>query len=130
MQVFNRISIVETRLDSLQNLAYNLEIEKMEKLIEMHRFEFSMTQLDSKPLNKELIQHQPIKLTLMHAKNEAIRLINQPTASSKPVKPKKRLILSLAFLLGLFISVLSAFFLEYFKNYKNRKDEKSEINIQ
>lgn len=130
LQVFNRISFLETRLDSLQSLAYTLEIEKMEKLKEMNSVEFSMTQLDSKPLNKELIQHQPIKATFTRAKNGAIRLITQPTASSQPVKPKKRLILSLAFLSGLLISLLSVFFLEYFKNYKNREYEKSEINIQ
>src|SRR3989339_15389 len=72
LQVFNRISILETRLDSLQDLAYNLEIEKMKKLLEMNSVEFSMTQLDSNPLNKELIQHQPINGTLTQAKNETI----------------------------------------------------------
>jgi uncharacterized protein involved in exopolysaccharide biosynthesis len=127
LQVFNRISILETRLDSYENLVYNLE---MEKLREMNSVAFIMTQLDSNHLNEELIQHQPIKGTLTQAKNEAIRLINQPTASSQPVKPKKKRILSLAFLSGLLISLLSIFFLEYFKNYKNRGYEKSEINIQ
>ncbi|MFX0196257.1 MAG: GNVR domain-containing protein, partial [Candidatus Hodarchaeota archaeon] len=42
-----------------------------------------------------------------------IEIIQEPTVSYKPVKPKKLLNTAIAGILGLFISVFASFFVEY-----------------
>ena len=49
---------------------------------------------------------------------ENMRFIQEPQASIYPIKPKKKLNIALAFVLGLFISVFLAFFIEYLQKAK------------
>ena len=49
---------------------------------------------------------------------ENIKLIQSPEPSLYPIKPKKKLNVMLAFVVGLFFSVLLAFFLEYLQKMK------------
>jgi len=51
---------------------------------------------------------------------EPIEIIQEPTVSHKPVKPKKRLNAIIAGILGLFISVFGAFFTEYISVRKEK----------
>ena len=50
-----------------------------------------------------------------------IKILQPPTASSHPVKPKIKLNVILALVAGLFIMLFLAFFLEYMSKYKSRK---------
>ena len=50
---------------------------------------------------------------------ENIRLIQKPQASIYPIKPKKKLNIVLAFVVGLFVSVFVAFFIEYLQKTKS-----------
>lgn len=67
---------------------------------------------------------------------ESIRLIQPPQSSIYPIKPKKKLNVMLAFVIGLFVSVFLAFFIEYLqkmKGYSNSMpttDQRSSIENQ
>jgi LPS O-antigen subunit length determinant protein (WzzB/FepE family) len=50
---------------------------------------------------------------------ENIRLIQEPESSIYPIKPKKKLNIALAFVVGLFVSVFVAFFMDYLQKAKS-----------
>jgi len=47
--------------------------------------------------------------------NEALKIIQKPTSSSRPIQPKIKLNILLACVVGLFLSVFLAFFIEYIR---------------
>ena len=51
-----------------------------------------------------------------------IQIIKQPKASPSPIKPKTRLNVMLAGVVGLFLTVFLAFFVEYISKYNSRED--------
>ena len=53
-----------------------------------------------------------------------IQIIKSPKPSSSPIKPKTRLNVMLAGVVGLFLTVFLAFFVEYISKYKSREDER------
>jgi len=67
---------------------------------------------------------------------ENIKLIQPPQRSIYPIKPKKKLNVILAFVIGLFVSIFLAFFIEYLqkmKGYPNSmptEDQRSSIENQ
>ena len=61
----------------------------------------------------ETMKSEMERLRIMKESIENMRLIQEPQASIYPIKPKKKLNIVLAFVLGLFISVFLAFFIEY-----------------
>ncbi len=52
-----------------------------------------------------------------------IQIIKQPKAGPSPIKPKTRLNVMLAGVVGLFLTVFLAFFVEYISKYRVREDE-------
>lgn len=54
---------------------------------------------------------------------ENIKLIQPPQSSIYPIKPKKKLNVMLAFVIGLFISIFLAFFLEYLQKMRSVSDK-------
>jgi uncharacterized protein involved in exopolysaccharide biosynthesis len=52
-----------------------------------------------------------------------IQIIKQPKGSPSPIKPKTRLNVMLAGVVGLFLTVFLAFFVEYISKYNSREDE-------
>lgn len=53
-----------------------------------------------------------------------IQIIKPPKSSESPIKPKTRLNVMLAAVVGLFLTVFLAFFVEYISKYKGREDER------
>ncbi len=53
-----------------------------------------------------------------------IQIIKPPERSLRPIKPKTRLNVMLAGVMGLFLTVFLAFFVEYISKYKSREDER------
>ncbi|MBU0732679.1 MAG: hypothetical protein KKG10_00835, partial [Proteobacteria bacterium] len=53
-----------------------------------------------------------------------IQIIKAPKSSLSPIKPKTRLNVMLAGVVGLFLTVFLAFFVEYISKYKSREDER------
>ena len=53
-----------------------------------------------------------------------IQIIKTPKSSLSPIKPKTRLNVMLAGVVGLFLTVFLAFFVEYISKYKSREDER------
>lgn len=52
--------------------------------------------------------------------HEEMQFISGPTVSKKPVKPKKTLMVAIGFILGLFISIVLAFFLDWWLSNKRK----------
>ena len=53
-----------------------------------------------------------------------IQIIKTPKSSLSPIKPKTRLNVMLAGVVGLFLTIFLAFFVEYISKYRARKDER------
>jgi len=64
----------------------------------------------------ETLKPQLDKLRTKKQSIENIKLIQKPQSSINPVKPKKKLNVMLAFVLGLFVSIFLSFFIEYIRN--------------
>ena len=52
-----------------------------------------------------------------------IQIVKRPKSSPSPIKPKTRLNVMLAGVVGLFLTVFLAFFVEYISKYNSREDE-------
>ena len=63
--------------------------------------------------NIETMKSEMGSLKIKRESMENIKLIQPPQSSLYPIKPKKILNITLAFVIGLIISVILAFFLEY-----------------
>jgi len=81
-----------------QNMVHSNDLnERLSRL--MTEIEKTRSEADVLQIKKESIEN--------------IRLIQEPESSIYPVKPKKKLNIALAFVVGLFVSVFLAFFIEY-----------------
>ena len=96
-------------------------------------------------LNKQLstlmnaIETMKSNIEMVKIKKQAIeniKLIQQPQSSIYPIKPKKKLNVMLAFVVGLFVSIFLAFFMEYIQKMKvhpnsiSTKDQRSSFENQ
>ena len=96
-------------------------------------------------LNKQLstlmnaIETMKSNIEMVKIKKQAIeniKLIQQPQSSIYPIKPKKKLNVMLAFVIGLFVSIFLAFFMEYIQKMKvhpnsiSTKDQRSSFENQ
>lgn len=87
-----------------QNMAHNNDLNK--RLGElMAKIEEMKSEIETFKIKKNSIEN--------------IRLIQPPQSSIYPIKPKKKLNIALAFVVGLFISVFLAFFTEYLQKAKS-----------
>ena len=95
---------LETDIDKLGKDIDNINTE-IERL-NLNKTEGLQTKIDDIKLNID-------RLSLQKDLIENIKIIQAPKASLWPIKPKKKLNVILAFVIGLFISIFLAFFLEY-----------------
>jgi len=86
------------KIENLKSNIRDLETDKKYKLEEIENLKFK----------KNSIQN--------------IQIIKPPKASPSPIKPKKRLNVMLAGVVGLFLTVFLAFFVEYISKYRSRED--------
>ncbi len=68
--------------------------------------------------NIEKLKSEMETLKIKKQSIENIKLIQPPQSSIYPIKPKKKLNVILAFVVGLFLSIFLAFFLEYLQKMK------------
>jgi len=87
---------------------YTIEISK--KQTELNKVKDKIFALKSKRTDIEL-STSPLKI-------QATKLVGKPVILDKPVKPKKALIVIIAFITGLMLSIFIALFIEFLENQK------------
>ena len=97
---------------SLEN-SYRQEIDNCATRKEDEKFEF-------KELNRQLDQLLEDIKGLEFKKNSVqnIEILQPPTASPRPIKPKTKLSVVLAIVVGLFAMIFLTFFLEYIQRHR------------
>jgi LPS O-antigen subunit length determinant protein (WzzB/FepE family) len=134
---FNIIVFLESKLDRVHALEYNLQMLLLNKQNQIAtNFKIYNTLLNNKIkvqnqyfLNKKNIDLMISKLENnkdseqrnIHQKALAVEILKPPDDLSNSVKPRKKLIIFLSFASSLFISIFCAFLFEYFRNYNKGK---------
>lgn len=110
LDVGRKKAMASSRTDAMSVLLYSNEIQNQQ--IYLNSLQEKLKQLEAEALGADL-RIDNLRLTLSQLK--ATNLVKPPTVSERPVKPKKSLIVALAFMLGLLGTTLLAFVLEYFE---------------
>lgn len=102
------------------------EIEKLKKEIndikmEIKRLKIQKTEGLQTKINDVEIEIERLRIKKSYTEN--IQVINEPEASKFPIKPKKRLIVTLAGVAAFFLSIFLAFFIEYLQKFKQKEME-------
>ncbi len=103
-------AMASSRTDAMSVLLYSNEIQGQQ--IYLNTLQEKLKQLEAEALGADL-RIDNLRLTLSQLK--ATNVVKPPTVSERPVKPKKSLIVVMAFMLGLLGTTLLAFLLEYFE---------------
>ncbi len=129
----NNASLAALRLAQIQGLEYKISANKI-KLIDMKSNKEKILTSTLPSLGRKLDELKQINLASFHEKYKLIKLSMQPhnyyntaiigeiITQNKPVKPKKKLIVIVAFITGLMLSVFLAFFLEFIGGMKKEED--------
>jgi capsular polysaccharide biosynthesis protein len=51
-----------------------------------------------------------------------IQVLQSPTSSHRPIKPKPKVAVVVGFLVGLFIMIMMTFFIEYISQHRRKKE--------
>ena len=125
----NDASLAALRLAQIQGLEYKISANKM-KLIDLHSQKQEILTSTLPELKRKQEKLQKIDLTKLFEKKKLIKLSMQPhnyentkvvgsiIIQDKPVKPKKSLIVIVAFITGLILAIFLAFFLEFLQGMK------------
>ncbi len=119
------IKKTKTKLDRLEKNINKLSVANSlpEKRLNIERLNLQFSLLK----NVFISLYREYEIAKLQEKKEtlAFDVIDEPYIPKKPVKPKKKLILAVAGVSGLFLGVFLAFFIEWIENVKrehNRKD--------
>jgi len=115
-----------SKVENLQSDIKDLEAQK-ESLIKQTQYKVESMQSEIKDLEseRELIL-QGIKSIEFRKKNiQNIQIVRQPQASRSPIKPKTRLNVMLAGVVGMFLTIFLSFFVEYVSKYRKREADAS-----
>ena len=93
------------------NQINDYKLKKENQLIEIQHY--------TREIDKKIIEINKLQTQKENIQN--IQILEPPSKSQYPVRPKTKLNVIFALLIGLFLMMLFSFFLEYFRNYKNRK---------
>ena len=94
---------------------YNLQISSLERGLENYKIEINSLE---NTIESYYAQINSLKASLSNIK--ATRVVKSPTISKFPIKPRKRLNMAIAGILGLFLGVFLAFGLEWWQRSKTR----------
>ncbi|MFZ0484796.1 MAG: hypothetical protein WAL93_15520, partial [Desulfobacterales bacterium] len=110
------------RIEEVTGKIKDLQNEK-EKLIKQIQYKVKEIESDIKDLEaKKNLGFEQIKNLQFKKDNiQNIQILQPPTPSSYPVRPKKKLNVILALVAGLFLMLFLAFFLEYLGKFKKSK---------
>ncbi len=111
------------KIDNLKSDIKDLKAQK-ESLGKQTKYKVETIKSEIKDLESEkkyiLAEIKSIEFRKNNIQN--IQIIKPPKPSLSPIKPKIRLNVMLAAVVGLFLTVFLAFFVEYISKYKNRED--------
>jgi len=106
---------IETSKNQIKDLKSQKEQLKKQTKYEMDNLKTKIEDLDN--MKKDVL----VKVRDLQFKNDNIQniqILQPPISSPFPIKPKKKLIVMLAGVIGLFLSLFLAFLLEYISKYK------------
>ncbi len=130
----NEASLAALRLAQIQGLEYKISENEI-KLIDFNTQKQKALSTTLPDLARELEQLKKINLVELQEKRKLTTLSMQPhnyhntevvgniITQNKPVKPKKKLIVIVAFITGLMLSIFLAFFLEFLRGTKEEASE-------
>jgi LPS O-antigen subunit length determinant protein (WzzB/FepE family) len=102
-------------LNTLRNTADQIKGDIVGLELDIEKLQTALKDLDSR---KRYILEEINDLELRKNSVQNIEILQPPTSSQDPIKPKKALNIMLAAVAGLFAMVFSAFFLEYIQKHK------------
>jgi len=109
-------------LDNLRTTANYVQSNIYETQLKIEQFRNAIKDLESK---KKYIQEEINDLEYKKNNVQNIQILQAPKKSPDPVKPKIKLNTVLAAVVGLFLTVFLAFFIEYISKYKKREAEET-----
>ncbi len=120
----NRIYQEQVAVEGLENEIKDLAAEK-ENIQKQTRLKKESLRSEIKALEneKKAILGEIQSLEFKKNSIQNIQIIKPPKPSLSPIKPKTRLNVMLAAVVGLFLTVFLAFFVEYISKYKSREDD-------
>ena len=104
------IALDKTSRDDLSGYRSRKETLSLKLETTQNKIKSLLTEIKSLEFKKNHIQN--------------IQIIKTPKSSFSPIKPKTRLNVMLAGVVGLFLTVFLAFFVEYISKYRAREDER------
>jgi len=116
----------KNRLDQeiVLNDMRKMKIELKDKDTELRNLDVSLKDKDVDLKNVDImvrdIEQKIGKLEIDKKEMESIHVIQQPTASFHPVKPKKKMIVALAGVIGLMGAIFLAFFMEFIDKHRGQ----------
>jgi capsular polysaccharide biosynthesis protein len=110
--------LMETKKYKIEELNLKIENLKNDSKYEMDSLKTKINNLES---SAKAVTEGIKYFEFKKARVQNVRIIQPPTVSSDPIKPKTRRNVMLASIVGLFIAVFAAFFLEYLIKCKGRK---------
>ena len=108
--------ILDEKLSAEKTIKENLRLLVKEKELEIKQLnnqsEKLKTEIDTILRDNALLNEKKMRI-------DYAKLIKKPSSSLKPVFPNLKLFVAIAAILGLFIFIFLAFFIEYIKKAKN-----------
>ncbi len=120
----NRIYQEQVAVEGLENKIKDLAAEKenIQKQTRLKK-ESLRSEIKAQENEKKAILGEIQSLEFKKNSIQNIQIIKPPKPSLSPIKPKTRLNVMLAAVVGLFLTVFLAFFVEYISKYKSREDD-------
>jgi LPS O-antigen subunit length determinant protein (WzzB/FepE family) len=116
-QIFQEMADLENLKSQIQDL--NVQKENLKKLIELKR-ETLRSEIENLESQLNFKSEQIKSLEFLKNSIQNIQILKSPSNEPNPIKPDKRLIATLATMIGLFMMVCISFLLEYITENKKR----------
>ena len=123
----NNVEMMKIQLNNKDTELKNLDVNLKDKDVELQNLDTKLkdkdTELKMSDVSIMNIEQNIEKLKIGKKEIEGIHVIQQPTASFNPVKPKKKLIVAMAGVIGLMASIFFVFFMEFIESQKAKLKE-------
>jgi len=130
---FNTMTMLQ--ISNYQNLQYNLDIKQtdlvlskeniiLEAIPDLERQKTDLLNITLPKFNDDIAV---LKYNISPSNLKNASVVGEMQVSDYPVKPKKKLIVIVAFVTGLMFSIFLAFFLEFVKGGQREEDQEKQI---